>query len=205
MSEIKELNKFPAEAVKYAEAISSIIINCNAALKQYKKDDSKKNKEQVVYAILKCKDIKLLKKTYKNSLEFLENVDLSAFHEDKIPDDVTKSLNFIIDKLKKAKSENKLNPTEKAYLLKAGEFIKIKSKFPNKAENLNYICKFIEKNIKILLKKYPKFKNIENDKDIYESLQDNKLKRFEDFQKQFITSFKLRYKIDLKPVKMNKF
>ncbi|MBR0423065.1 MAG: hypothetical protein IJJ04_00240 [Clostridia bacterium] len=195
---ISEINKFPSEDVKYAEAISSIIINCNVALKQYKKVDSKKSKEKVVYAILKCKNLKFLKKTYKNSLEFLERADLNAFHEDKKPSDITKSLDFIIDELKK------LSPAENTYVLKARDFIEHKSKFPNRVQNLNDICRFIEKNVKILLKKYPKFENIEDDKDIYESLQDNKLKRFEDFQKQFMASFEAKYKIKLKSVKMNK-
>ena len=195
---IGEINKFPPADIKYAEAISSIIINCNAALKQYKKVDSKKNKEQVVYAILKCKNLKFLKKTYKNSLEFLEKADLDAFHEDKKPSDVTKSLDFIVDELKK------LSPAEKTYMLEARGFIKDNFEFLNKAENLDYVCKFIKRNIKIFLKKYQKFKNIESDKSLYESLQNNEMRRFEDFQKQFIKSFKSKYKVELKPVKMNK-
>lgn len=193
---------------KYATVIASVIINCNSALKQYKKVvpkekvNSEKNKEQIIYAVLTCKNLKLLKKTYKNSREFLMNADIDIFHDNKTPKDVTTSLNVIIDKLKKEKRTSNLSSMEKTYLEDAHKFIEMKSQFPNRVRNLNDICRFVEKNIKVLSETYPKFKEIRDDK-IYKFLKDSSLSTFEKFQQKFIDVFEIAYKEELKPVKTN--
>ncbi len=193
---------------KYATVIASVIINCNSALKQYKKVvpkekvNSEKNKEQIIYAVLTCKNLKFLKENFKNSSEFLMNADIDIFHDNKTPKDVTTSLNVIIDKLKKEKHSSKLSGMEKKYLEKARKFIEMKSQFPNKVRNLNDICRFVEKNIKVLSKKYPEFKKIQDDK-IYKFLKDSSLSTFEKFQQKFIDVFDIAYKEELKPVKTN--
>ncbi|MBQ6143908.1 MAG: hypothetical protein IJI84_05470 [Clostridia bacterium] len=203
-----KLLKVTPEQRKYATSIANIIINCNADLKQYKKVVpkekvySEKNKEQIIYAILQCKNLKTIKEKYKNSLEFLESGMIEVFHKNKTPEDVTRSLNAIIDRLKKEKRTAKLGGAGKKYLLDARNFIERKSKFPQaiKIRCLNEFCEFIEMNIKILSKTYNKFKEIVDDTDFYEALQDNSFNTFEKFQKEFIKNFKLSYKKVLKPL-----
>ena len=80
----------------------------------------------------------------------------------------------------------------------------MKSQFPNRVRNLNDICRFVEKNIEVLSKTYPKFKEIQNDK-IYKFLKDSSLSTFEKFQQKFIDVFEIAYNKKLKPVKINAF
>ena len=195
---------------KYATSIASVIINCNSALKQYskvvpkEKINSEKNREQIIYAVLTCKNLKFLKENFKNSREFLMNANIDLFHNNKTPKDVTTSLNVIIDKLKKEKRVSKLSGSENNYLKQARNFIEMKSQFPNRVRNLNDICRFVEKNIKVLSKKYPEFKKIKDDK-IYKYLTKSSLTTFEKFQKEFIDIFDTAYDEKLKPIKINAF
>ena len=195
---------------RYATSIASVIINCNSALKQYKKVvpkekvNSEKNREQIICAVLTCKNLKFLKENFKNSKDFLMNANIDLFHDNKTPKDVTTSLNVIIDKLKKEKYSSKLSGMEKKYFEEARKFIEMKSQFPNKTKNLNDICRFVEENIEVLSKKYPEFKKIKDDK-IYKYLTKSSLTTFEKFQKEFIDIFDTAYDKKLKPIKINAF
>ena len=195
---------------KYATAIAAVIINNNPSLKQYlktvpeEKVNFEKNRKQIEYAVLTCKNLKLLKETYKNSYEFLMNAGIDIFDNNETPKDVTKSLNTIINILKKQRRPSNLSSIEKTYLEDARKFIEMKSQFPNRVRNLNDICRFVEKNIEVLSKTYPKFKEIQNDK-IYKFLKDSSLSTFEKFQQKFIDVFEIAYNKKLKPVKINAF
>ena len=181
---------------KYATAIASIIINCNSDLKQFGK--AKENKEQIVYAVLQCKDFKKLRKTYKNSLEFLEKARIKFFHTDKTPEDVKKSLDKVLD----AGPKEPLTAQQKKYVEEAMKFVQHYSEFPSvvKTRALKEMSKFIKYNIKIFEKHFNPFKEIAT-ASIYDELKGNKITTFKKFQEKFIKYFKLAYSGQvLKPI-----